>query len=59
MVKVLRTQHVLAVDNFAEAIAYFIDKLGFTQTFHVDGLSFLRLDSLLPAYMPSLAKCLP
>ena len=58
MVKVLRTQHVLAVDNFAEAIAYFIDKLGFTQTFHVDGWSFLRLDSL-PAYMPSLAKCLP
>ena len=45
MFKVLRTQHVLAVDNFEEAINYFIEKLGFTQTFAVDGWCFLSLGS--------------
>ena len=45
MFKVLKSQHVLAVDNYAESVGYFIDKLGFTLQFQVDGWSFLYLDT--------------
>ena len=41
--KVTRTQHVLAVNNFEAAVAYFIEKLGFTEYNRVGGWSFLRL----------------
>lgn len=41
--KVLKTQHVLAVDDFEAAVAYFIEKLGFTEDNRVGGWSFLQL----------------
>lgn len=43
MFHVVRTQHVLAVKDLAAAEAYFIDKLGFSIRFKVDGWSFLQL----------------
>lgn len=45
MFKVSKTQHVLAVNNLDEAEAYFVEKLGFTVRFRVDGWSFLSLDN--------------
>jgi catechol 2,3-dioxygenase-like lactoylglutathione lyase family enzyme len=45
MFKVHKTQHVLAVDDFEGCLAYFIDKLGFTELSRVEGWSFLALDT--------------
>ncbi|HEY0963559.1 MAG TPA: VOC family protein [Pseudomonadales bacterium] len=42
--KVKKVQHVLAVDDFEAAVAYFTEKLGFTEYNRVDGWSFLQLD---------------
>src|SRR5689334_14403312 len=41
--KVTKTQHVLAVDDFEGAVAYFTEKLGFTEYNRVGGWSFLQL----------------
>jgi uncharacterized glyoxalase superfamily protein PhnB len=41
--KVTKAQHVLAVDDFKAAIAYFTEKLGFTEYNRVGGWSFLQL----------------
>ena len=41
--KVTKAQHVLAVDDFDAAVAYFTDKLGFTQYHQIGGWSFLQL----------------
>lgn len=41
--KVTKTQHVLAVADFEAAVAYFKDKLGFSEHNRVGGWSFLRL----------------
>ncbi|MDT8894030.1 VOC family protein [Halomonas sp. I1] len=43
MFKVKATQHVLAVKDHEKAESYFIDKLGFSVRFRVDGWSFLSL----------------
>jgi catechol-2,3-dioxygenase len=43
MFNVIKTQHVLAVDDIALCQAYFIDKLGFELRKHIDGWSFLSL----------------
>jgi uncharacterized glyoxalase superfamily protein PhnB len=42
---VTKAQHVLAVDDFEAAIAYFTDKLGFAEYNRVPGWSFLRLEN--------------
>ena len=43
--KVTKAQHVLAVDDFPAAVAYFTDKLGFTEYNRVGGWSFLQLEN--------------
>ena len=43
MFKVLKTQHVLAVDDFEAAEKYFIEQLGFTLRNRIGGWSFLHL----------------
>ena len=43
MVTILKTQHVLAVDDLALCQEYFVDKLGFELRQHIDGWSFLSL----------------
>lgn len=43
MFKVKATQHVLAVKDHEKAESYFLDKLGFSVRFRVDGWSFLSL----------------
>ena len=45
MFKVIKSQHVLAVDNYEASVEYFIEKLGFTIQFQVEGWSFLYLDT--------------
>lgn len=44
MVRVSKTQHVLAVNDLDAAEKYFIDKLGFTLRARIGGWSFLNLD---------------
>jgi uncharacterized glyoxalase superfamily protein PhnB len=44
MFKVAKTQHVLAVNNFAAAVKYFTEKLGFTLNDTIGGWCFLQLD---------------
>lgn len=41
--KVVKAQHVLAVNYFEAAVAYFTEKLGFTEYNRVGGWSFLQL----------------
>jgi catechol 2,3-dioxygenase-like lactoylglutathione lyase family enzyme len=41
--KVTKAQHVLAVDDFDTSVAYFTEKLGFTEYNRVGGWSFLQL----------------
>lgn len=43
MFKVNKTQHVLAVNDFDEAVSYFTDKLGFTLEQTIGGWAFLHL----------------
>jgi uncharacterized glyoxalase superfamily protein PhnB len=43
MFHVTRTQHVLAVDDFDSAIAFFTDKLGFVLNKTIGGFAFLQL----------------
>jgi len=43
MFKVTATQHVLAVNDLAAMEQYFIDMLGFTLRFRVEGWSFISL----------------
>ncbi|MFT6634584.1 VOC family protein [uncultured Alcanivorax sp.] len=45
MFKVKATQHVLAVKDIEATENYFLDKLGFSVRFRVDGWSFLSLGS--------------
>jgi uncharacterized glyoxalase superfamily protein PhnB len=45
MFKVIKTQHVLAVNDLDAAEKYFIEKLGFTLRSRIGGWSFLYLDS--------------
>lgn len=45
MFKVKSTQHVLAVKDLEKTERYFLDKLGFSVRFRVDGWSFLSLGS--------------
>ena len=45
MFKVTKTQHVLAVHDFAAAETYFVEKLGFTIRSRVEGWLFLSLDN--------------
>ena len=45
MFKVIKTQHVLAVNDLDAAENYFIDKLGFTMNSRIDGWSFLSLNN--------------
>ena len=45
MFKVHKTQDVLAVDDFASATTYFVEKLGFTLERSIGGWAFLRLSS--------------
>ncbi|MBS3669106.1 VOC family protein [Halomonas boliviensis] len=44
MFAVKATQHVLAVNDIEKTESYFLDKLGFSLRFRVDGWSFLSLD---------------
>jgi uncharacterized glyoxalase superfamily protein PhnB len=43
MFNILKTQHVLAVDDYAANVAYFTEKLGFTLNNEIDGWAFLSL----------------
>ncbi|OWV29978.1 glyoxalase [Halomonas campaniensis] len=43
MFAVKATQHVLAVNDIEKTESYFLDKLGFSLRFRVDGWSFLSL----------------
>lgn len=43
MFEVKATQHVLAVNDLEKTESYFLDKLGFSLRFRVDGWSFLSL----------------
>ncbi|KYZ87590.1 VOC family protein [Alloalcanivorax xenomutans] len=43
MFAVKATQHVLAVKDLEKTESYFLDKLGFSARFRVDGWSFLSL----------------
>ena len=43
MFKVTATHHVLAVNDLEKIESYFLEKLGFSIRFHVDGWSFLSL----------------
>lgn len=45
MFKVNAAQHVLAVKDLEKAESYFLDKLGFSVRFRVEGWSFLSLGS--------------
>ncbi|MCH4811865.1 VOC family protein [Vreelandella neptunia] len=45
MFEVTSTQHVLAVKDIESTERYFLDKLGFSVRFRVEGWSFLSLDS--------------
>lgn len=45
MFDVKATQHVLAVKDLEATESYFLDKLGFSVRFRVDGWSFLSLGS--------------
>lgn len=45
MFEVKATQHVLAVNDLEKTESYFLDKLGFSVRFRVDGWSFLSLGS--------------
>nr|WP_298412947.1 VOC family protein [uncultured Halomonas sp.] len=45
MFEIKTTQHVLAVNGLAGIEAYFVDKLGFSVRFRVDGWSFVSLGS--------------
>lgn len=45
MFEVKATQHVLAVKDLEKSENYFLDKLGFSVRFRVDGWSFLSLGS--------------
>lgn len=45
MFDVKATQHVLAVNDLEKTERYFLDKLGFSVRFRVEGWSFLSLDS--------------
>jgi uncharacterized glyoxalase superfamily protein PhnB len=44
MFKVTKTQHVLAVNDLEEAEKYFVEKMGFTVNFRVEGWVFLNLE---------------
>ena len=46
MFKVKATQHVLAVNDLEKIEGYFLEKLGFSVRFRVDGWSFLSLGRL-------------
>jgi uncharacterized glyoxalase superfamily protein PhnB len=41
--RVTKTQHVLAVNDFEAAVAYFTERLGFIENNRVGGWSFLQL----------------
>jgi catechol 2,3-dioxygenase-like lactoylglutathione lyase family enzyme len=43
--KIVKAQHVLAVNDFEAAVAFFTVKLGFTEYSRVGGWAFLQLDS--------------
>ena len=43
--KVVKAQHVLAVDDFEAAVTYFTEKLGFTEYNRVGGWSFMQLEN--------------
>ena len=43
MFTINKTQHVLAVDDFAAAVSYFTDKLGFTLENTIAGWAFLHM----------------
>lgn len=45
MFKVVKAQHVLAVNDFDPAVKYFTDKLGFTLDNTIGGWAFLHLDN--------------
>ncbi|WP_227369905.1 VOC family protein [Halomonas sp. M20] len=45
MFEIKTTQHVLAVNDLKKIEAYFIDRLGFSIRFRVDGWSFASLGS--------------
>lgn len=45
MFEVKATQHVLAVKDLEKTESYFLDRLGFSIRFRVDGWSFLSLGS--------------
>ena len=45
MFKVVKAQHVLAVNDFNSAVKYFTDKLGFTLDNTIGGWAFLHLDN--------------
>jgi catechol-2,3-dioxygenase len=45
MFKVQTSQHVLAVKDLEKSEKYFVNKLGFTIRFRVDGWVFLSLQS--------------
>lgn len=44
MFEIKATQHVLAVNDLEQTETYFLEKLGFSVRFRVDGWSFLSLD---------------
>ena len=44
MPHILRTQHVLAVDDYPANVAYFTNQLGFTLNNEIGGWAFLSLD---------------
>lgn len=43
MFTILKTQHVLAVDDYPANVRYFTDKLGFVLNNEIDGWAFLSL----------------
>ena len=45
MAKVLSTKHVLAVNDLAKSLRYYIDVLGFTPDFSEEGWEFLSMGS--------------
>lgn len=45
MFEIKASQHVLAVKDIEKTESYFLDKLGFSVRFRVDGWSFLNLGS--------------